>query len=960
MALDAGAILARLGLDSTAFTTGMAKATAATKGLKKDAAATSTATTKMGANMKKAMLGISAALLGSVMASIKFNKEMSNIATLMPESTNRVVELKDRIQDLAIATGKSTSDIAGGAYQVVSAFGEAASQGKKLDITVRAAAAGMSTTTDALNLLSATTKGYGDTSDKAYQHAADLAFETVRMGQTTFPELASSVGKTIPIAARMNVTAEELYASFATLTGVTGSAAEVSTQLSGVLGAMIKPTTGMKEAIKEAGFATAEAMLKEKGLVESLKILIGQTDGTSLALGKLVRRKEALVAITALTGKSADVFTQKYKNMMDVTGATDRAWGAISEGINKTGFQFEQLKQKVIVFAQRLGDAVIPVLGNLAKIMSPVISIAVGLVKVINEIISTIMAIPTPIKALIAGFVGLKLVTIAYTAVMSASLIPMLNRLRYRLTMTLIAMGPLKIALAGIAIASGIAAKAFKSMGEAHDRVMGKIVIAAEKEKVLLDQLTAFRKQANDRDAALMKEAVMKSLELDVENYESRLRFQISFMKSHSKNFREFQNRGETAAKATIARTKEQENTILEILEAAREKHMQLILSENEFKRWQIGETYKKERQILLENKASKEELTQLEKVKQAELTQILKEEEEERKAIKAEALAEQKLMIQEYWEIMAAMQEERYEQFRLMDEEAEFEALMGREREIEEFRRHYEAQKEIIRDKWLNEIITTQTAQKELLKLRQQYNASLNKSDESLYQQWLTRMLEMSKKQREAYNSTLAVFTGYLNAKQKKLDMWYQNERKAIEQSKMTEEQKQAAIAALDDEYEERKTKIARKIAIAEKAQNIAIATMNVATAVTKALTASVPPFNYILAAAVALLGAKWISTIASTPLPMREGGMTGEKEGLAYLHPHEVIMPVGKVPEVINNIMGNEEGESRPAINIYLQAFDSSDLMVTAQTKLVPVLEDLLSTGQMAIPTQAVVPNV
>ena len=51
---------------------------------------------------------------------------------------------------------------------------------------------------------------------------------------TTFPELAASIGRVVPVAAKMNVAQEELFAGFATLTGVTGSAAEVSTQLAGI------------------------------------------------------------------------------------------------------------------------------------------------------------------------------------------------------------------------------------------------------------------------------------------------------------------------------------------------------------------------------------------------------------------------------------------------------------------------------------------------------------------------------------------------------------------------------------------------------------------------------------------------------------------------------------------------------------------------------------------------------
>ena len=37
--------------------------------------------------------------------------------------------------------------------------------------------------------------GYGDTSAAAVAKASDLALLTVRLGQTTFPELAASIGR---------------------------------------------------------------------------------------------------------------------------------------------------------------------------------------------------------------------------------------------------------------------------------------------------------------------------------------------------------------------------------------------------------------------------------------------------------------------------------------------------------------------------------------------------------------------------------------------------------------------------------------------------------------------------------------------------------------------------------------------------------------------------------------------
>ncbi|NLI41850.1 MAG: phage tail tape measure protein, partial [Caldisericales bacterium] len=159
-------------------------------------------------------------------ASTDFNEAMANVASLIPGQKDRIDDLKGSVQDMAIEFGKSTQDLAGGLYQVISAFGDSAESVKILEINTQAAAAGISSIEEAVALTSAITKAYGDTSADAVQKVSDLALQTVVLGQTTFPELANAMGRVTPIAEALGVTQEELFGSMATLTGVTGSTAE--------------------------------------------------------------------------------------------------------------------------------------------------------------------------------------------------------------------------------------------------------------------------------------------------------------------------------------------------------------------------------------------------------------------------------------------------------------------------------------------------------------------------------------------------------------------------------------------------------------------------------------------------------------------------------------------------------------------------------------------------------------
>ncbi|RIK41600.1 MAG: phage tail tape measure protein [Chloroflexi bacterium] len=401
---------------------------------------------------KTLSLGVTAPLVAAgglaVKAATDLNASMANVASL-GVATERVNELKTAVQDMAIEVGKSTGDLSDGLYQVVSAFGDSADTVQILEINAKAAAAGIATTTDAINLTSAVTKGYGDTSAEAVQKASDLAFVTVKLGQTTFPELAASMGKVVPIAASLGISQEELFASMATLTGVTGGAAEVSTQLRATYQALLKPTTEMAGAIADVAYqldaqgklvdshlvdawrmaeaqvqktghemaalqqkltalgeptktnakefkalekaikdkekamkddikavdaaaaALGQALIESVGFSEAIALINAQADGNTDTMGKMYGSVEALTAVLALTGGQADTFQEKLSAMQEVTGATDEAFAAQTEGVNKLGFMYQQAQARLQVFREKMGDAIGAVLLPMAEVLEP-------------------------------------------------------------------------------------------------------------------------------------------------------------------------------------------------------------------------------------------------------------------------------------------------------------------------------------------------------------------------------------------------------------------------------------------------------------------------------------------------------------------------------------------------------------------------------------------------------------
>ncbi|HAT4145514.1 TPA: phage tail tape measure protein [Clostridium perfringens] len=284
--------------------------------------------------MKPASIAITGLGTAAGYAEMKFEDGVANINTLLDDQSH-LDGYKNKIIEISNDTGKELNDITDGMYTCISSIGDGGKETEKIFETMaKSAKAGGAETNDAVALISAGMKGYNKVNNETAKQISDLAFQTAKLGVTTFPEMASSMKPLFPLSSTLNISMQELFGSMATLTGVTGNTAEVSTQMKAVFSNLIKPTTDMDKLIKKYGYSNGQAMIKAKGLTGVLQILQKETGGQSDKLGKLFSSTEALTAVTALTGTQFDNFKDKTKAMNDALGSTDKALEKIN---NTTG-----------------------------------------------------------------------------------------------------------------------------------------------------------------------------------------------------------------------------------------------------------------------------------------------------------------------------------------------------------------------------------------------------------------------------------------------------------------------------------------------------------------------------------------------------------------------------------------------------------------------------------------------
>lgn len=393
---------------------------------------------------KAAMVAAAAAVVKygaqSVKQAASYQKQLSNISTVLDGSAdqinNRLNAMSKELIDVSNRTGASLEDVTEGTYQVVQAFGDSADAAKQVEIAAKIAKAGNATTAESVKLLAGVTRAYGDTSLKAQQKVADLAFLTANYGETTIPELAASLGDVIPVAVALGVEQEQIMGAMATLTGVTGNTAEVTTQLKATMTEFMSPSDKMAKAVRKLGYSSAAAMLESEGLQGSLDILKASVNGDSVAFANLFGSVRAQTAVLSMAGAQSQKLTQYTKEMYSAAGTADKAFARqtdnledrwnmlknlgtnaltqigmealpfLQEAVTKLLPEMEKILPDIVDSVGSIFEAFAPMFPILSELVKKLLPIAVKLIEVLAPIISDLLTSLMPIFDIVLQLVA--------------------------------------------------------------------------------------------------------------------------------------------------------------------------------------------------------------------------------------------------------------------------------------------------------------------------------------------------------------------------------------------------------------------------------------------------------------------------------------------------------------------------------------------------------------------------
>lgn len=322
-----------------------------------------------------------------------FGAAMKAANTMAGKNAEGFANLKGQVADLSKTLPIARDELANGLYQVISNGVPESNWIDYLNKSAKASVGGIAGLGETVKVTSTVIKNYGLAWDAA-ESVQDKIQLTAKNGVTSFEQLAQALPRVTANASTLGVSIDELLASFATLTGVSGNTNEVATQMAAIFTALVKPSSEATEMAEKMGIEFNAASIKAAG---GLRNFLTQLDASvkeyaaangvleQQVYAKLFGSAESLRALTPLTNQLADKFSENVDAMANSAGTINAAYNEMSStGSATTQMLKNQLGAITDVVAGFVGGAM-PILSFTSQLGITAMSIT-SLVKTLKAL----------------------------------------------------------------------------------------------------------------------------------------------------------------------------------------------------------------------------------------------------------------------------------------------------------------------------------------------------------------------------------------------------------------------------------------------------------------------------------------------------------------------------------------------------------------------------------------------
>ena len=514
--MDLGTISAQLRFGTKQLTADLAKAKIQIRQAQTDITTAAKSISKAGDGMigigKKLTMGLTLPIVALTGVSTKFgldfSKSIGYANTMLKLSGPQLETFKKGVLAISNQWGKSADDIGRSAYTVSSVLHTSAKDTISiLKQTTKAAKAGKITTEDATNAVIRTMSIY-DIKAKDTAGLIDSLSATVKAGNANWGDLAQVLPQAAGAGKTLGVSLQTLEAAFAAMSSKSGSSAEAGTYLRAVLLSLVKPSDAMKKAIKDMGYESAQAAIKQIGLSGVLEELRKKYGSSAEALGELIPNVRGISGASALFAAKGKDFAEALDMIKKSSGETDAQIKAGESTYEKFTESINRLKNMAIELFASFEPYLIKALALLTKFAKKFESLSPQ-VKHTIVIIGALLAIIGPLLV-VAGtlFNAVGQIKLAFVAL--NAILPITG------TLSSAALGPIGLVIMGIVAAVAILVLAWKKdWGGIREKTkafllffkgFGKTV--GEKIALIKDKMIELKNKAKDAFESASKKAV--------------------------------------------------------------------------------------------------------------------------------------------------------------------------------------------------------------------------------------------------------------------------------------------------------------------------------------------------------------------------------------------------------------------------------------------------------------------
>lgn len=402
-----------------------------------------------------------------------FERSMANVSTMVQDTEQHMGRFKAGVRGLATDLGEGTDTLAQGLYDILSASVAPAEALGVLEVSARAAKAGITDTGVSADAVTTILNAYGLEAGKAGD-VTDWLFSVVKRGKTTFGELAPNIGKVATLAATAGVSLEELGAMIALLTRAGLSTEEAIVAVSGTINAFLKPAEEGKELSRALGLEMSTATLHAEGLHGVFQRIAHLKPGEIAKIFPNVRAmRGVLPALAKLEGFGGDIDA-----ITNRAGAMEEAFAKVAATL---GTDLDRARAILRDVAIEIGEQLAPDVAALAgwvkenkdeiagwvRALGSAVGVLARLVVGMGGVGAVMIGLGTTVNVLAGALKGL---AVAFGAARTAAMLLIAHPLILTLTATTAAVVALGLAFSDTAEAASDYQRAAESALAKGDR----------------------------------------------------------------------------------------------------------------------------------------------------------------------------------------------------------------------------------------------------------------------------------------------------------------------------------------------------------------------------------------------------------------------------------------------------------------------------------------------------------